>query len=529
MASNQCDYSCYRLPRVIKSIGGEELYGKHPEVALRELIQNASDAVHARRVSEQRKADYGSICVSLTNPSDNSYWLEVRDDGIGMSKHVLTNFLLDFGRPFWGSAEMQREFPGLLSSGMKQIGKYGIGFFSVFMLAEHVQIITRRSDAAAKDTLVLEFSRGLKGRPILREADSTEQMIDGGTRIRLKLLMEPSSEGGLLYQPYRKNHRTLTEMCIGLCPSLEVDLIVEENGASQQVVTGGDWRTLDSHEFVKRIPPSDSDHRVLSEDVDEFRIKSAENLRFLYDTKGEIVGRAFITVGYGNHFSQPADLSGVVIIGGLTSCSLSGIAGVLMGVPTRASRDAAKPIVDDSELKRWAEEQSTLVPALWEDSKNQAACAKYIRLCGGDTGELPICRNNGRWCSATEIRLRADLPENVVLLDDFTFDFRLEEYLESYTLNDNVFVVPISGIPGLLQCNVAWPQDIHTNYVGGSTGFINRTLGGAVVEAIAQVWGVDIESLLKVSSLERESDVTIGFTDKGDLIERAIVLTKPDT
>ena len=77
------------LPRVIKSVGGEELYGKHPEVALRELIQNASDAIHTRRIYEQRTQDYGSVTISLKKNCDGSNWLEVRDDGIGMSRHVL--------------------------------------------------------------------------------------------------------------------------------------------------------------------------------------------------------------------------------------------------------------------------------------------------------------------------------------------------------------------------------------------------------------------------------------------------------
>jgi hypothetical protein len=514
------------LPRVIKSVGGEELYGKHPEVALRELIQNASDAVHARRIYERRPADYGAVCVSLSKSSDVSHWLEVRDDGIGMSKRVLTSFLLDFGRPFWGSAEMQREFPGLLSSGIKQIGKYGIGFFSVFMLAEHVQVITRRSDAAAKDTLVLEFSKGLKGRPILREANSTEQLIDGGTRIRLKLQVAPCAGGGLLHRPYQEDSRTLTDICVELCPALEVHLLVEEDGVSQQVITGGDWRTLNSYEFLKRMPLLDSDHRIPSEDVDAFRRKAAENVRFFRDTNGEIVGRALVTVGYANHLTQRADLSGVVTVGGLTSCSLTGIAGVLTGVPMRASRDAAKPIVDDDELRRWAEEQSALVPALWEEPRSQAACAQYIRLCGGDTGDLPICRNGGRWCSADEIRSRADLPESVVLLDDFTVDFHLK-YLDFYTLNENVFVVRTDGIPGLLQCRVTWPRGISTNFAEGG-GSIGLTLGGAVVEAIAQAWGVDVRALVQASSIERESDVTIGFTDKGDLREQAVVIAKPD-
>jgi hypothetical protein len=113
-----------------------------------------------------------------------------------------------------------------------------------------------------------------------------------------------------------------------------------------------------------------------------------------------------------------------------------------------------------------------------------------------------------------------------VLLDDFTVDFHLK-HLDSYTLNENVFVVRTDGIPGLLQCRVTWPRGISTNFAEGG-GSIGLTLGGAVVEAIAQAWGVDVRALVQASSIERESDVTIGFTDKGDLREQAVVITKPD-
>ena len=476
------------LPRVIKSVGGEELYGKHPKVALRELIQNASDAVRARRAYERRQADYGAIHVSLTKSSDGSHWLEVQDNGVGMSQSILTNFLLDFGRPFWGSSEMQREFPGLLSSGIKQIGKYGIGFFSVFMLAEHVQVITRRSNLAAKDTLVLEFSRGLKGRPILREANNNEQLIDGGTKVRLRLEVDPSSPEGLLYDRYQDAPRKLSDICSELCPALEVDLLVEEDEVSQQVIQGGDWQTLDAYEFLKRIPPHDWARTSSYEDMDVFRRKAANNLRFLRDRSGNIIGRALVTAGV---------LSGMVTIGGLKSSTLSGIAGVLVGVPLRASRDVAKPIVETDELKRWAQEQIDLVPSLWEGEKVQAECAHYIHLCGGDTGNLPICLNKGNWCSATQIRSRKDLPHQVVLVDDFLIHEGIEQHVEAYTLNDNVFVTNIHGIPGMLNSPFDWPQDINTKFIG-KRGYIGLTLGGAVLESIAQAWDLDIKALVVV-------------------------------
>ena len=520
------------LPSAIKSVGGEEMYGKHPEVALRELIQNASDAVCARRIYERRQADYGEIRVSLTKSSDGSHWLEVEDNGVGMSQFVLTNFLLDFGRSFWGSSEMQREFPGLLSSGIKQIGKYGIGFFSVFMLAEHVQVITRRSDSAAKDTLVLEFSRGIKGRPILREVDYSEQLIDGGTKVRLRLQVAPSHSEGLLYDSYRDAPRKLSDICSELCPALEVDLFVEEDGVSQRVIQGGDWRTLDAFNFLKRIPVRDWGRKFSHEDVDVFRKKATDNLRFLRDRSGNIIGRALVTVGFASYMGPHIDLSGIVTIGGLKSCTLSGIAGILVGLPLRASRDVAKPTVETDELKRWAQEQSALVPSLWEEEKTQAACAQNIRLCGGDTGDLPICRNKGNWYSATQIRSRKDLPDKVVLVNDYAIDSGLE-HVEAYTLNDNVFVTQVGGIPVLLQTPFhwtkdRWPPDTNTNFIG-ERDYIGLALGGAVLESIAQAWDLDIKTIVQNNDLEIEPKVAIGVTGNGRVLkERAIVVTKPN-
>lgn len=156
------------LPNIIRSLGGEELYGNDPTIPLRELIQNSSDAIRARRYYESRPDNFGEISVELFENSGAIY-LHVKDDGVGMSRRVLTQYLLDFGCSFWTKPQAQEEFPGLLSSGFRSTGKYGIGFFSVFMASDRVKIVTRRPDVAASDTLVLEFGSGLDGRPILRK------------------------------------------------------------------------------------------------------------------------------------------------------------------------------------------------------------------------------------------------------------------------------------------------------------------------------------------------------------------------
>ena len=513
------------LPRVIKSVGGDELYGKRPDIALRELIQNATDAIHARRVYENREQDYGSLSVSLKKHDDGFDWLEVSDNGIGMSQNVLTGFLLDFGRSFWGSSEMQREFPGLLSSGLKQTGKYGIGFFAVFMIADQVQVITRRSDAAAKDTIVLEFSSGLRGRPILREASSSERLLDGGTIIRLKLQTEPHKSGGLLHNLGERSNKDLSELCVSVCPASAVNLNIEEDTGLKELVRGGDWKTMDPFEFLKRMPDMELHDKVSEDDIDKFCHLAANNLRTLVDDEGKVVGRALVTVGFalvpGNH----TDKSGIVTIGGLHACSLYGIAGILEGTSMRASRDTAKPIVDDQELRRWATEQSELVPSLWKNPIEQAACAKYIRLCGGDTGRLPICQHNDEWYSADDIRKLENLPDVVILLDGFVIDYQLR-HIGSYTLNDNVFIVHSSGIPGLLQCRIDWPQGTFTDFAWGGGGF-NKTLGGVLVESLSEVWNVDVESVKECNDFEKETDVIIGTYNSGDLRERALIIKKP--
>lgn len=517
------------LPRVITSVGGEELYGRNPEVAIRELVQNSSDAIRARRIYEARDGSYGCVNVSI-NSHNGAHWLCVLDDGIGMSQSVLTGFLLDFGRTFWGSPEMQREFPGLLSSGIKQAGKYGIGFFSVFMLADEVQVVSRRSDAAAKDTLVLEFSSGVQGRPILREAETKEQLVDGGTLVRLKLKSDPRSPGGLLKGPSQEGEaRSLESICEELCPTLDVDLYVGQEDDTKVVITGGDWISIEPSEFLKRLPSARNRPNESEEELESFRRKAANNLRPLFDSDRNPIGRALVTVGYASHNNHGVDLSGVVTVGGLRACALSGIAGALLGTPMRASRDVAKPIVDEVELARWATEQAGLVPALWEDPTLQAACARYIRMLGGDTVDLPICQNQGQWCSAASVRERSDLPDEVIFVDPFTVEYNLK-HIEDYTLLPNVFVVEYSGFPGLLQTggfrDVRWPRNMNTNFGWGS-GSLRNTLGGIILEAVVAVWKVEIESVRAANNLEREPEVRIGTSPAGDVIDRALTIKKP--
>ena len=173
------------VAELARKLGGEQLYGNDPIVPLRELIQNAADAVRARRLLENLPANWGRVTVRL-GKDIQGWWLEVEDTGIGMSEAVLTGPLLDFGTTYWGSRLMREEHEGLWSKGFEPTGRFGIGFFSVFMWGHRVSITTLPYREAQRDTRVLEFRTGLSIRPVARPAQATEQ-LHGGRDTRLRL------------------------------------------------------------------------------------------------------------------------------------------------------------------------------------------------------------------------------------------------------------------------------------------------------------------------------------------------------
>ncbi len=132
-----------------EKLGGRHLYGDHPAVPLRELIQNASDAIRARRFVRVNDEEWrGRITVRI-GEDERGHWLEVQDNGLGMFDHVLTGPLLDFGTSYWASTTMIEDYPGLRASAFKATGRYGIGFFSVFMWSSR---FGSRHALAARDT-----------------------------------------------------------------------------------------------------------------------------------------------------------------------------------------------------------------------------------------------------------------------------------------------------------------------------------------------------------------------------------------
>jgi nitrogen fixation/metabolism regulation signal transduction histidine kinase len=81
---------------LVRRLGGRELYGDDTSVPLRELLQNATDAIRARRMLEARGENWGDVRIRAGRDS-YGLWLEIEDNGVGMSTSVLTGAFIDFG------------------------------------------------------------------------------------------------------------------------------------------------------------------------------------------------------------------------------------------------------------------------------------------------------------------------------------------------------------------------------------------------------------------------------------------------
>lgn len=500
------------IPSIVKSIGGEELYGANPAVPLRELIQNSCDAIRARRSYEQRDATYGSVIVSLKTV-ETEHYLCIEDNGTGMSKHVLINYLLDFGKSFWTSSAVQDEFPGLISSGFSSTGKYGIGFFSAFMISDHIKIITRHADKAKSETIVVEFGSGLYGRPILRPATQDEFIRDGGTIISLKLRVPPSERGGILHVTNQPKPMKLSELCLALAPAIDVDLYIESLEKREKIISANDWTHIPESELLNRI---NKIIKLQRNSDKEYDLTCSTNVRPIYGQHNEILGRACITT---NRFHGNS-LPGILTVGGLDSNYLSGITGILSGKALRASRDSSDVAIPPKNLAKWATEQANLVPNIYLTPQQQADCAGYIYACGGDPKNLPLAELNGKWLNIEEIRKTPKL-EKIYLVSPYEV-YGATKNLENVKLNYDIMIIDISS-------SYIINNRLRFHFNSENTLFDDNSLNFAsdVFNALGNAWDVDPEQLFDQYIESDEEEIPLGTHDRGSIVCDGIIIINP--
>ncbi|MEO2051110.1 MAG: molecular chaperone HtpG [Allomuricauda sp.] len=179
MATGKINVSVENIFPLIKKF----LYSDH-EIFLRELISNATDATlklkHLTSIGEA-KVEYGNPIIEVKVDKDNKR-IHILDQGIGMTEEEVKKYINEVA--FSGAEEFLDKYKDAgKDAGI--IGHFGLGFYSAFMVAEKVEIITK----SFKDEPAVHWTCDGSPEFSIEPADKTER----GTEIILHVA-EDSTE-----------------------------------------------------------------------------------------------------------------------------------------------------------------------------------------------------------------------------------------------------------------------------------------------------------------------------------------------
>ena len=150
----------------------------HKEIFLRELISNASDAIDKRHYLSLTNTNIGTDEYKILVETDKEKrTITITDNGVGMTKDELEQHLGTIAKS--GSKEFMEAVQNENTPNVDIIGQFGVGFYSAFMVAKNVSVLTK----SVNDTQAYLFeSEGLESYSI-----SSDEKEDYGTIITLYL------------------------------------------------------------------------------------------------------------------------------------------------------------------------------------------------------------------------------------------------------------------------------------------------------------------------------------------------------
>ncbi|WP_328469966.1 molecular chaperone HtpG [Actinoplanes sp. NBC_00393] len=121
------------------------------DIFLRELISNASDALDKLRLAKLQdglEADTSDLHIEIEADAD-ARTLTVRDNGIGMTREEVVELIGTIAKS--GTAELLTKLKEAKES-PELIGQFGVGFYSTFMVADRVSLVTRKAGTEGHGT-----------------------------------------------------------------------------------------------------------------------------------------------------------------------------------------------------------------------------------------------------------------------------------------------------------------------------------------------------------------------------------------
>jgi molecular chaperone HtpG len=150
----------------------------HPEIFLREIISNSSDALdklrHLTLTDEAFKDFPFDPRISLELDEENKT-LTISDTGIGMTEEDLVSNLGTIARS--GTKNFLSQLSGDAKKDSNLIGQFGVGFYSVFMVADSVEVISRKAGEENAWRWTSDGKTGFDLQPAERDIAGTTVLI----------------------------------------------------------------------------------------------------------------------------------------------------------------------------------------------------------------------------------------------------------------------------------------------------------------------------------------------------------------
>jgi molecular chaperone HtpG len=160
---------------------------------LRELISNASDALDKLRLEAYQNKDLEVDTSDLHIEIDvdkSSRTLTIRDNGIGMTRDEVVDLIGTLAKS--GTAELRKQLRDAKNAAVSEdlIGQFGIGFYSVFMVADKVELLTRK----AGESEATKWESSGDGTYTIEAVDLSSGGAPQGTSVTLHLKPEDAED-----------------------------------------------------------------------------------------------------------------------------------------------------------------------------------------------------------------------------------------------------------------------------------------------------------------------------------------------
>ncbi len=211
------------------------------EIFLRELISNGSDAIdklYYKSLSENIGLNRGDFEIKISADKENRI-LTISDNGIGMTAEELENNLGTIAKS--GSLAFKND--NAKKEDIDIIGQFGVGFYSVFMIGEKVEVLSKAYGSTEANMWVSAGAEGYEVKPAEKETN--------GTEIRIYIKADTEDERYTEYLEYYKLRELIKRYSDYIRYPIKIENEVPApddsvDGEGKKIKTIKEWETINS-------------------------------------------------------------------------------------------------------------------------------------------------------------------------------------------------------------------------------------------------------------------------------------------